>query len=464
VGVTERDTVLGDRYRLVRRVATGGMGAVWEAEDTVLHRPVAVKVLAEGLAEDAAAAERFRREARAAAGLSHPNVAGVFDYGEDGRAQFLVMELIDGETLADRIRRTGPLTPEEAAAIAAEVADALGAAHEAGLVHRDVKPGNIMLTRRGDVKVMDFGIAAAQWASRLTASGTTIGTAAYISPEQAAGDHVTPASDIYSLGVVLYEMLAGRPPFQGGSPVAVASAHINGTPPPLRDVAPAAPKDLAAACEQALAKDPAARPHSAAAFAAMLRGGRAEATSAPGAAAPATGDGDGDGRDPTTTRILTAPTGTAVLPTGPPETPPDGAAAVGTPPGRRRARPRARRWYAVLLGLGLLVLAAVTYAAVRGTTGPPPPPAHTPSPQATTVAVPKVAGMSVADATAALEDRGLVVGKVVDVPGPTGEVVRTDPPAGDTIDPSTPVTLYVGSGEGGDHHEKGKGKGKGEGH
>ncbi|MFN2590997.1 MAG: serine/threonine-protein kinase, partial [Actinomycetota bacterium] len=162
MGKIEQDVLLGDRYRLVERIAAGGMATVWEAEDTVLHRRVAVKLLSDALGADDRFVERFRREARAAAGLSHPNIAGVFDYGEEGGAPYLVMELIHGETLADRLAR-GPLESDEAARIAAEIADALQAAHDAGVIHRDVKPGNVMLEAGGRVRVLDFGIAAAAW-------------------------------------------------------------------------------------------------------------------------------------------------------------------------------------------------------------------------------------------------------------------------------------------------------------
>jgi serine/threonine-protein kinase len=180
------------------------------------------------------------------------------------------MELLEGESLAARIARSGPLAPAEAAGIAAAVADALHAAHRAGVVHRDVKPGNVFLTAGGDVKVLDFGIAAAAWEGSLT-GGELIGTAAYLAPERALGREATPAADVYALGVVLYEMLSGRPPFSGEDGLALASAHIHARPVPLRQAAPWVPAPLAAACERALAKDPAERPASAAAFAELLR-------------------------------------------------------------------------------------------------------------------------------------------------------------------------------------------------
>src|SRR5919197_1378002 len=251
----EADKLLGGRYRLARRMAAGGMGQVWEAEDTVLHRSVAVKVLSEVLSQDGRSAERFRREAQAAAGLSHPNVAGVFDYGEEDGTQFIVMELVEGETLAERLARVGRLDPAEAARIAGEIAAALEVAHRAGIVHRDVKPGNVMLSPQGEVKVLDFGIAAAAGA-HLTAPGFTMGTAAYLSPEQAAGKRAIPASDVYALGVVLYEMLCGHPPFKGETPVAVAAAHVSQEPRPLSEAAPAVPGHLVVVCQKALSKDP----------------------------------------------------------------------------------------------------------------------------------------------------------------------------------------------------------------
>jgi predicted Ser/Thr protein kinase len=411
------DVTLGQRYRLVRRIAAGGMGSVWEAEDTVLHRRVAVKVLSDGLAADERFAERFRTEARAAAGLSHANVAGVFDYGVDDGSQFMVMELIEGGTLADRLAG-GPLQPEEAVRIAVEIAHALQAAHDAGIVHRDVKPGNVMLTSSGDVKVMDFGIAAAAWAAPLTTTGHTMGTATYLSPEQAQGERATPRSDVYSLGVVLYEMLAGRPPFAGDSAVAVAAAHAHERPPPLGEWAPGAPAHVLAACERALAKDPADRPASAAAFAAML--------------------GPGEG----VTEVL--PTeATSVLP-----------AVRGGPP----VRALARAWRGPLLVLavvaGLILLTVILAGALGGELRPTPP----------RVAVPGVIGQSQDDAVAALEVAGLK-GEVQTVEGEPGIVVDSDPPPGASVRAGSTVTLFVGAtpqGEQGDDHP-GKGKGKGDG-
>ena len=258
------------RYRLVRRIATGGMGEVWQADDTVLGRRVALKLLVEELAADDRATRRFVREARATARLAHPNVARVFDFGSDGGAPFLVMELLEGETLAARLA-SGPLGPAEAARVAAAVADALEAAHRLGIVHRDVKPSNVMLTRDGEVKVLDFGIAAAADETHSTTGSGLYATVAYVSPERVAGEPATPASDVYSLGAVLYELLCGRPPFSGRSPALVARAHLHDQPVPVRQLAPWVPARLAEACQAALAKDPARRPSSAASLAIRLR-------------------------------------------------------------------------------------------------------------------------------------------------------------------------------------------------
>jgi hypothetical protein len=260
--------LLGGRYRMEVLLAGGGMGEVWAARDLLLDRAVAVKVLGGAFAGDGRAAERLRREARAAGRLDHPAIARMLDLGGDGGRPYLVMELLEGESLAERIAR-GPMGPAEAAQVVAAVADALEAAHQAGVVHRDVKPGNVFLTSDGGVKVLDFGIASAAGDTALTTGGL-LGTAAYLAPERALGHQATAAADVYALGVVLYELLAGRRPFEAGSEIELAMAHINADPVPLAVVAPSVPPLLAAACRQAMAKDPAVRPRSAAAFARLV--------------------------------------------------------------------------------------------------------------------------------------------------------------------------------------------------
>ncbi|HEU4899705.1 MAG TPA: serine/threonine-protein kinase [Actinomycetota bacterium] len=295
--MTERtgvvDERLNGRYRMEAPLATGGMGEVWAARDLLLDRPVAVKVLGRAMAGDGWAAERLCREARAAGRLEHPNIARVLDLGEHEGRPYLVMELLEGESLAARIDRGGPMPPAEAARVVAAVAEALEAAHQAGVVHRDVKPGNIFLTNAsvtaaGEVKVLDFGIASAAGDTAIT-TGDLIGTAAYLAPERVLGHRATPAADIYALGVVLYELLAGHRPFAGDSDVELAMAHVNAIPPPLTETAPATPPTLIAACHQALAKDPASRPSSAAELARLVRTAgpeRAATRPLPAAAAP----------------------------------------------------------------------------------------------------------------------------------------------------------------------------------
>jgi serine/threonine-protein kinase len=233
------------------------MAQVYRARDRLLDRPVAIKVLFPELSVDRAFVERFRREAQAAANLSHPNIVPVFDWGEDGGTYFIVMEFIDGQPLSAVLRSTGAMPPDRVADIGSHVAAALAYAHRHGVVHRDVKPGNVLITDDGLVKVTDFGIArAVNTEESLTQTGAVMGTATYFSPEQAEGIGVDSRSDIYSLGVVLYEMVAGRPPFLGESPVAVASKHVRDQPPPLHELASTVPADLEAVIMKAMAKSP----------------------------------------------------------------------------------------------------------------------------------------------------------------------------------------------------------------
>jgi serine/threonine protein kinase len=268
--------MLAGRYVLIERIASGGMGTVYRATDDRLGRTVAVKVLRDELAGDERFVRRFRREARSVAALSHPNIAAVFDYGEDER-YFIVMEFVAGRDLS-HLLKGGPLHPDRAAHIAAQTLNALGHAHRSGVVHRDVKPENIIIVGgvasdpwEESVKVTDFGIARMADDSTLTATGAVLGTAHYLSPEQAKGERVGPPSDIYSAGVVLYEMLVGEPPFVGDSPLAVAMRHADQKIPPVAGRKPDVPSSLSAIVARATAKEARARYSSADEMADNLR-------------------------------------------------------------------------------------------------------------------------------------------------------------------------------------------------
>lgn len=264
--------VLNDRYEMGRPLGKGGMAHVYRGTDRVLDRTVAIKVLADKYAGDESFVSRFRREAQAAAGLNHGNIVGVYDTGDEGRMHYIVMEYVEGDTLGDVLRREGRIDADHAAAIAAEVATALQAAHDSGLVHRDVKPGNVMIDRDGRVKVVDFGIARAAADDTLTQTGLVLGTASYLSPEQAQGFPVDARSDVYSLGCVLYQMLTGRPPFEGDTPVSIAFKHVNEAPVPPREIDPSIPPHLDRTVMRAMEKDPDARFPTAEAFRAAVAG------------------------------------------------------------------------------------------------------------------------------------------------------------------------------------------------
>ncbi len=262
--------VAGGRYRLEQPLGHGGMASVFLARDVELDRPVAVKLLAENLAGDPSFEKRFVREARLAARLSHPNVVSVYDAGEDGAQPYIVMELVQGETLADLLARRGRIPPDEARALALQAAEGLAHAHEAGLVHRDVKPQNLILRGDGTLKIADFGIARTAETTALTQAGTVLGTAAYLSPEQALGQEVGPAADVYSLGAVLYELLTGRPPFEFDSLEDLAAKQGRMEITPMEELAPDVPRGLEDVVMRCLARNPAYRPANGAALATEL--------------------------------------------------------------------------------------------------------------------------------------------------------------------------------------------------
>jgi eukaryotic-like serine/threonine-protein kinase len=259
--------ILDDRYRLEERLASGGMAEVWAAQDLDLERRVALKLI-----HSTADPVRFEREARAAAALSHPSICQLYDYGEADGRPYIVLEYLPGGTLEARLAPGQPLPDEDAERIAAEVAAGLAHAHANGLVHRDLKPGNVLFDEEGAAKITDFGIARIVDASTLTEAGTLLGTAAYMSPEQARGERATPASDVYSFGVILFQMLTGRLPFEARSPLELAAMHERAEPPPITSIRPDAPPRLANLATAALAKRPGERPADGSAVVAALRG------------------------------------------------------------------------------------------------------------------------------------------------------------------------------------------------
>jgi eukaryotic-like serine/threonine-protein kinase len=330
--------LIADRFELEELVGAGGMSSVFRAHDVQLDRRVAIKILHEHYAGDPEYLERFRREARAVARLSHPNIVTVIDRGDDDGRQYIVFEYVEGENLKELVLRTGRLPVRRALELGLAVADGLAFAHDHGLVHRDVKPQNVLLSREGEVKVTDFGIARSLHVDHgVTQTGTVLGTGEYLAPEQASGKPVSPATDVYSLGVVLWELLAGEVPFVGENFVAVALRHINEPPPSVRERRPDVTPRLAAAVERALAKDPARRFPSMAAFAKELRACLAEVA---GKAAPP--------QDDLAVTLVTAP---APVPA------PDRAPARVRQPARSRRHP-------VLWVLLALPLAGVAFATV----------------------------------------------------------------------------------------------------
>lgn len=441
-----RATKLSDRYLLEERLASGGMGAVYAATDERLSRRVAVKLLREELAEQPRFVERFRREAQAVAALSHANIANVFDYGEDDHHYYIVMELVAGRDLSTTLSERAPLDSRTAADIAAQTCDALAAAHAGGVVHRDVKPGNIMVDDNGRVKVTDFGIARAAGQSTLTGTGSVIGTAQYLSPEQASGANIGPRSDLYSLGIVLYEMLTGAVPFTGDTPIGIAMRHVAEDVPAPSTVNPDVPKALDDVIAKATAKDPERRFPSASAMGEALR----RATS-PTSAAAAVGAG------------AVAAGGTAVL-----ERPPDEETTSPLGPFGAQGWDRQRIGKAVLLlfgGLALLLLAVLLFRLVSGDDATPSQraggragdrvdqPAGGGGQDETSAAafvIPEtIIGQSYDDVEETLEGEGFDVDKGEEIPSAEEKdtVLASDPAPGNPVEPGGVITLTVSSGE-----------------
>ncbi|MEV4413314.1 serine/threonine-protein kinase [Catellatospora sp. NPDC049609] len=261
-------TTLNGRYRIDERIASGGMGDVWKGTDEVLDRIVAIKVMLPALLEEPGFVKRFHAEAKTMAGVNHPGVVRIYDFGNDAHLAYLIMELIEGDPLSRTLNKVGRLTPARTMLLIAQAADALQAAHDKGIVHRDVKPGNLLVRPNGTLVLTDFGIARSAAASQLTATGAVMGTASYLAPEQASGEGASATSDVYSLGVVAYQCLTGHRPYEGDTPLEIAMKHVTGTPKPMPSDIPPVVRQIV---ERAMAKSPASRWPSAAAFANAAR-------------------------------------------------------------------------------------------------------------------------------------------------------------------------------------------------
>ena len=388
-----RDTMVDGRYRAERKLGSGGMAEVWCAQDEVLGRRVALKLMGGRFAESPEFRERFRREAQAAAGLTHPNIVAIFDRSEWDGTPYIAMELVDGRTLKELVTERGPLPPEIAISLTEQILRALGYAHRRGIVHRDIKPQNVILDGEGQAKVADFGIARAGETSEMTQTGAIVGTVQYLSPEQAEGHPVDRRADLYSAGIVLYELLTGQVPFDGEAPISIAIKQINEPPVPPRQLEPGIPPALEDVVLRALEKDPGRRFQSAEEFVAALE------------------------------RARHAPARPVVLDPTPGE------------PWVDEEEPKRTRWW--IWALALLAVAAIGVGAYLLLAG-------------TKVTVPNLVGRQADEVDPILERRGLEVAFVPresdDVP--RDEVISQDPVAGEEVREGTTVSVVISAGRG----------------
>lgn len=428
------------RYEILEQIGEGGAALVFRGHDHHLGRDVAIKVLRPELAGDPEFAERFRREATAAAGLCHPSIAQVYDIGMDSTTSYMVMELAPGGTLAARVRASGALPCAEALRIAGEAAGALHHAHESGIVHRDIKPHNILFGRDGSVKVVDFGIARALAQASISQTGTIVGSVHYLSPEQARGEPATPQSDLYALGVVLFEMLTGKVPFEGDTPVGVALRHVQDVAPDVRALNPNVPNAVAAIVQRALAKSPEDRYRSANEMRADLERARQ---------AVATG-GTGGGAT-----LLDQATRRIAKPTLPPPVHPSVRAA--RPPIHQPLEPEGLSgftWALVVLTIVVVIagIGVVWWVNNPGGTKTPGSGTGTGATAQASATMPNVVGAEINRAKRELRNEGIderfvrISEQSSDI-APEGTVIRQSPPAGAPWTEGDSVTIVVSSGQ-----------------
>jgi serine/threonine-protein kinase len=436
--------LISGRYRLIAPLGEGGMATIWRAIDQQLDREVAVKLLRPQFSADAGFAARFKQEARSAGGLSHPNIVSVYDYGTDGAdgEQYIVMELVSGSDLATILRDRRTLSTDDAVRVAIGVAAALEVAHRKGIVHRDVKPGNILITDTGDVKVTDFGIARAVAEASMTVTGTTLGSVHYFSPEQARGDEVTGASDVYSLAIVLYEMLTGRRPFEADSAAAVALKRLTEDPATPSAIGVSLPAGLEAIVMRGLARDAAERFPDAGAFAEALRVWRRHPDAVPPLAAGVAG----------AAVATTPPAGEPTVYVPPRVTRPADRIPVAPPPRRgdiyQPQRDEGQPWWMWLLAvLAVFLLGAIGFLAVQllsdlGEQRP------TPSPSVGQVTVPECDDVSLARLQAEALDLGLTIETQDEASDNVeeGNVIRCEPSTGQQVDEGETITAFVSEG------------------
>ena len=421
--------ILDQRYELEELIGGGGMADVYKARDCLLNRPVAVKILHEEFKQDKEFVDKFQREAQAAARLSHPNIVNIYDVGVADGDHYIVMEYVPGRTLKDRIRQEGHLSVSESLRVAREIAEALAHAHANNLVHCDIKPHNILMMADGHAKVADFGIARAVTESTMTYSGNVIGSVHYFSPEQAKGTMITPKSDVYSLGVVLYEMLTGKLPFTGDNPVSIAVKHLQEEPVPVRQIDPAIPPVVEAIVSKAMSKDPAMRPTSAElvqdisqAERMLMAGSQPMPQMAPMA------------QDPDATQVLprVQPTQQPI----PPRRAPQDEGYEEDEPEKEKSIFKSKKFIAgllVVLLAGFFVGAFMSYGKFWSTAE---------------VTVPDVTGKQMTLARQILEDKKLRVNvaETYNADVPAGQVVSQNPTAGSKVKEQRLVTIYVSKG------------------